>query len=453
MIAAILRIRELGQMSRARLAVRGSVWVAVEYGASQVFRLASTLVLARYLLGPEAFGFVALVNVFLAGLEMLSDFGVGPNVVQHQRGNDETFLTTAFIIQAGRAIALWAAATALAYPFAVFYGQPKLFPLALAAALGIVIRGFASPAVWVLNRQVRRGGLAILTISAEAVGFTVAMTWALAAPTAAALVAGALSNAATYTLGSYLLPGHRVSLRWDRSAARDIVRFGAWISVASGTYFLSGQAERLVLGKFITPQELGCFSVAVMLATGPSRGLEQLVVQVLFPLVARSTREEPHRTAGYYTRARLLFLGISLVMVVGFIGLSRPLVDHLLPAQYAMTGWMLQLVGVRAAFDVFGAPASALLLASGLSIYSAAGNVTRLLFIAAGLYVAFSSFGLREAVWVLSISPVAIYFPAMVIGISKHFKGLIKMELAAFLGFLATAGLIGLAWWLAHGTG
>jgi O-antigen/teichoic acid export membrane protein len=453
MMPAILRIRELGQLGRAQLAVRGSVWVAVEYGGSQVFRLASTLVLARYLLGPEAFGFVALVNVFLAGLEMLSDFGVGPNVVQHQRGHEEAFLNTAFMVQAARALVLWALATALAYPFALFYQQPKLFPLALAAAAGIAVRGFASPAVWALNRQVRRGGLTALTITAETVGFTVAMVWALAAPTAAALVAGALSNATTYTLGSYLLPGHRVSRKWDRSAAHAILRFGAWISVASGTYFLSGQAERLVLGKFITPQELGCFSVAVMLATGPSRGLEQLVVQVLFPLIARSAREEPHRTARYYTKARLFFLGISLVMVVGFVGLSRPLVALLLPSQYVMTGWMLQLLGVRAAFDVFGAPASALLLAGGLSIYSAAGNVTRLLFIAGGLYVAFSWFGLREAVWVLAMSPVAIYFPAMVVGIAKHFKGLIKIELAAFLSFILAAGLMGLAWWMTHGGG
>jgi O-antigen/teichoic acid export membrane protein len=343
------------------------------------------------------------------------------------------------------------AASALAYPFALFYEQPKLFPLALAAAAGIVLRGFASPSVWVLNRQVQRGRLAILTIAAEAIGFTVAMAWALAAPTAAALVAGALANAASFTLGSYLLPGHRVSLQLDRLAARDILRFGAWISVASGTYFLSGQAERLVLGKFVTAQELGCFSVALMLATGPSRGLEQIVGQVMFPLIARSAREEPQTTTRYYRRARLCFLGISLLMVTAFVGLSRPLVALLLPPQYAMTGWMLQMLGVRAAFDVFGAPASALLLASGLSVYSAAGNVTRLLFMAAGLYVAFSAFGLPEAVFVLAMSPVAIYFPAMVVGIARHFKDLLGIELAAFSCFLAAVGLMAFGWWMIGG--
>jgi O-antigen/teichoic acid export membrane protein len=446
LISTIERIRASTRAGRARLAFRGGAWVAVEYGFSQVFRLMSTLILARYLLGPEAFGFVGLVNVFLAGLEMLSDFGVGPNVVQHARGDEEAFLNTAFTMQIARALVLWAIATALAYPFANFYQQPALFPLALVAATGIVLRGLASPAVWRLNRHVRRGPLSILTMASEAVGFTVAMSWAFASPSASALVAGSLASATTFTVGSYLLPGHRTSLRWDRSAVADIVRFGAWISIASGTHFLAGQGERLILGKFVTAQELGCFSVALMLATGPSRGLEQLVGQVVFPLIALSVREEPLSTAKYYRRARFLCLGISLFMVVGFVAFSPLLVSILLPSKYAMTGWMLQLLGVRAAFDVFGAPSGALLTAHGLPRYHAAGNMTRLVFLLTGLYAAFSWFGLREAVWVLSLSPISVYFPSVLLGIARHFKALVRVELVSFLSFVGTTALMLIGW-------
>ena len=446
MIPSITGILESSRSGRVALAIRGSGWVAAEYGTSQVFRLASTLILARYLLGPDAFGFVALVNVFLAGLEMLSDLGVGPNVVQHARGDDPDFLNTAFTIQATRGLVLWAAATALAYPLALFYRQPTLFPLALAAAVGVVLRGIASPSVWALNRRVQRGRLTLLTIAGEATGFGVALGWAAAAPSAWALVGSTLANATVFTIGSYLLPGHHVSPWWDRRAAGDILRFGAWISVATGTHFLAGQGERLVLGKFVTPQELGCFSVAVMLATAPSRGLEQMVGQVLFPLIAQSVRQDPQAAARYYKRARLALLGISLLMVVGSISLSQRLVALLLPPQYAMTGWMLQLLGVRAAFDVFGAPTSALMLASGLSVYSAVGNMTRLLFLAAGLYVALGWFGLREAVWVLAMSPVAVYFPAMLVGMVKHFRSLVWAELVSFVAFLASVGMMALGW-------
>ena len=60
-----------------------------------MLRLGSTLLLAR-LLAPQSFGLVALVNVFLGGLEMLTDLGIGLDVVQHKRGDDPKFINTAF---------------------------------------------------------------------------------------------------------------------------------------------------------------------------------------------------------------------------------------------------------------------------------------------------------------------------------------------------------------------
>jgi O-antigen/teichoic acid export membrane protein len=440
------RLLELVKGRRPGLAVRGTSWVAVEYGASQLFRLASTLVLARFLLGPEAFGLVAIVNVFLTGLQMLSQLGVGQNVVQHPRGDDPAFLDTAFTVQAARGLALWAAASALAYPLARFYEQPDVFPLALAAAVSIGLRGLASPSVWTLTRHVQRRRLAALTIAAETVGFGVAVGWAVASPSAWALVTGTLANATVFTLGSFLLPGHRVCVRWERDAARDLLRFGAWISVATAMHFLAGQGERLILGKFVTAAELGCFSVALMIATAPSRGIQHLAGDVFFPLIARRAREGPHAVARDYKRARLAFLAVSLFMAAGFTTLSHWLVAAILPPQYAMTGWMLQALGLRAAFDVFGAPTSALLLARGLSIYSAMGNMARLLFLAVGLYVAFSRFGLPEAVWVLAVSPVTVYFPAALLGVGRHFAGLARTELVSFFAFLANATLLVLAW-------
>src|SRR5580658_3151267 len=130
-IGVVRRIPGLGGMSASRrvlLAFRGGAWTVVGYGASQVVRLASTLVLAR-LVAPQAFGLVALVSVFLSGLESLSDLGIGMDVIQHKRGDDPVFINTAFIIQVVRGVLIWAVAAALAYPFAVFYHQPAVIAL------------------------------------------------------------------------------------------------------------------------------------------------------------------------------------------------------------------------------------------------------------------------------------------------------------------------------------
>src|SRR5947207_879581 len=61
---------------RALLAARGGAWTAAGYVSTQVLRTVTTLILARHFLGPEPFGVVGLVGVFLAGLSMFSDLGI-----------------------------------------------------------------------------------------------------------------------------------------------------------------------------------------------------------------------------------------------------------------------------------------------------------------------------------------------------------------------------------------
>jgi hypothetical protein len=106
--------------SAKQTARRGSLWTLGGYGVSQVIRLASSLILAR-LLFPEAFGLMALVNVFMQGLEMLSDLGIGPGIIQNKRGAEPKFLRTAWTLQIIRGFVLWGITLLLARPVAAFF--------------------------------------------------------------------------------------------------------------------------------------------------------------------------------------------------------------------------------------------------------------------------------------------------------------------------------------------
>src|SRR3989442_984776 len=102
---------------RAR-AMRGMVWAFSSYGVNQFLRLASNLVLSR-LLAPKAFGLMALVAVFLSGLQMFSDVGIRPSIIQNRRGDEPDFLNTAWTIQVIRGTALWLLSCLIAWPAAM----------------------------------------------------------------------------------------------------------------------------------------------------------------------------------------------------------------------------------------------------------------------------------------------------------------------------------------------
>jgi O-antigen/teichoic acid export membrane protein len=429
---------------RTVLTLRGSFWTFVGYGSSQVLRLLAVLILAKHFLGPAEFGLAALVTSFLAGLDMLSDLGVGMDVVQHPRGDEIAFVSTAFWMQAARMGVLSMVAVALSYPFAVFYHQPALRWLAVVGALSVAVRGLSSGAVWSMTRHVDLKKVALLNVAGDSAGLAAAVAWAAVSPTAWALVVGKAAGALTYSVASHVIGKPKMKFAWDSNAARDIMRFGLGIFISTSTYFVATEAERLVVGKVVSLVEFGCFTLAISLALPVPRALQQVLSQVFYPLIARTHRDAPARAKEDYVRALWLVVAASSVLSVGFILLSKPLVAVFLGSKYAMTGWMLQLLGFRASLDLLLGLAAMMLFAVGTSKYAAAGNVLRLMFLAAGLSVAFTKFGFREAVWVLAASPVFGYIP-LLWGLRRRSRSALSAELIAVATFGVVSGLAVLA--------
>jgi O-antigen/teichoic acid export membrane protein len=431
---------------RTGIAVRGGIWSMVGYVSVQLLRTGTTLVLARHFLGPELFGIIGLVGVFLTGLSMFSEIGIVTNIVQHPRGDDPDFLNTAFSIQAARGSAIWIISLLAAYPMAVIYEQPQLLPLLAIGGLSEMVRGLTSTAAWTLQRHVRLRNITLLLIGSEALAFVISVLWALVSPSAWALIARTLTAAVLYALGSHFIAKPAIRFGWDLSAARDILHFGGWISLGTATYFLSSQGERLLLGKLVTPAELGCFSLAIMLIAVPGAGISQLLSQIFLPMISAAVRTTREGTVQDFLRVRQICFTIGLAAAVGFLVLGKPFVSLLLNPKYHMTGWMLQILGLRLALDVFAAPLSNLILAFGLTKYSAAGNTMRLIGMVSGVSIAFTLYGLWHAVMALIVAQVLSYFP-LVVGIKKVLPEVAAAELrwyAVFLVLLALAFII--AW-------
>ncbi|WP_341199011.1 oligosaccharide flippase family protein [Lentibacter algarum] len=144
-----------GEALVARI-LRGAGLTVFGFGWSQAMRLLSNLVLTR-LLFPEAFGLMALITVFLMGLNMFSDVGVAPAILQSKRGDERDFLDTAWTIQVARGVLLWLTACALAWPISLFYGVPDLLYMLPVAALTLVIAGFNPTRYHEANRHLRMG--------------------------------------------------------------------------------------------------------------------------------------------------------------------------------------------------------------------------------------------------------------------------------------------------------
>ena len=419
------------------------------YGVSTVLRFVSRLVLAKLLSDASPMGDVATIVVILAGLEMISDLGIGFNIIQHRRGDQRGFLETAFSVQALRGVGIWAIASLLAAPVAWIYHDKDLTGLLLFGALATLARAFANPAIWVLTRQVDLKGPTILSVASEVAGFIVTIAWCMVSPSAWAIVGGTVMSALVYTAGSHMV-AMRVKFAWDGKVARQIAQFGGWMILSSSTYFLASRGETLMLRGSIPDAQFGTFAFASMLVTTPVAAITQLASQVFFPTLASSIREDPQKALRLYKRSKWMFTAVALCFSGGGLILGPPIVKLLgLHGSFVGLEWMVQLLGFRAALDIYGSPTGTVLFASGASRYSALSNVIRLVVLVGGLFVTLKLWGLQGAFVVLMGAPLLAYFTLWP-GINKHMPGALRVEALSLVALLAGSALAaGVAWWIA----
>jgi O-antigen/teichoic acid export membrane protein len=411
-----------------------------------LLRLVSNVILAR-LLFPAVFGQMALVYTFVTGLQLFSDVGTGPAIIQSPRGDDPRFLRTAWTITLIRGFVLWGAAWAIAAPMASFYGQPILAWLIPAAGFNAVINGFESTSPAQARRHMRVGVLTVMEIVSQVAGSLTTIALALLNrhlygpndPSAVwAIVGGGLTQALVRLVFTYTaLPG--VKPRWliDRPSLRDLMHIGRWIFVSTLLTFLAGPADRLIFGKMVPVAMLGVYGMAANLAVLPTEAILKLGYAVIFPAYSRlQGRADFHKVFG---RVRMPLLLLGALIVSGLIASGPFLIRVLYDRRYDDAGWILQFLATMAWFQILEITNGAALLARGRADWVAGGNGMKLVGMAAFLPLGFHLAGFEGALAGLVLAEVFKYLVSAV--------GVARRGLPVFRGdVIFTAALAGSSW-------
>ncbi len=353
--------------------IRGSVWTLGGHVLSQVIRLGSNLIVSR-LLFPEAFGLMALVYTFLSCLEMLSDLGIGPSVIQSKRGDDPKFLNTAWVLSIGRGVVLWVVSCLIAFPVSQFYKEPILLYMLPVAGLGTLMLSFQSTKLMTTNRALELSRMTIMDLVGQVAGVSamVVAAWFAYVTKAPqniavwALLVGTLIGAAVRVFMShYFLRGINNRFEWDPSAFQEVQRFGRWIFVSTLLTFFALQGNNLILPQLLGFGFLGIFSFANNLANTATGVLGMVGTRVLYPTYAELARDRPERLYPVLKRTRLVLNGMNWGICLLFIFFGQALIRLMYDARYADAGWMLQLLALGSLVTMLGSTYTNVLLAQG----------------------------------------------------------------------------------------
>jgi O-antigen/teichoic acid export membrane protein len=393
-----------------KLAIRGTIWTIASYGMGQILRFGSNIVLT-HLLFPELFGLMSLVYVFIGGLHLFSDIGVGTSIVQNRRGDDPKFLDTAWTLTIVRGLGLWLCCIIIAWPISQFYKEPQLLWLLPIVGLNTAIAGFNSTALFTLSRHLSVKQLAIFELGGQVVSIAVMLIWALFDKSIWALVVGGIASSLFQLIWSHKLnPGKPNRFAWDKEVIEELVSFGKWIFVSTALTFLATQSDRLVLGKLLSFELLGVYGVAYTLADIPKQLTLAVGGKVIFPSYAKFSKLPYAEFRRKIQQLRFPVLLAGAAGLAALIAFGDMAVSHLYDSRYAAAAWMVPVLALGLWPVILNTTLDTALYAVGNPKFITLGCFVSFVFLVGGIWFGYQFFGIPGAVIAVPFSNVPPYF-------------------------------------------
>lgn len=397
-------------------ALRGGLWVFLAKGFEAGSRLVGNIVLA-WLLFEEAFGILVPVRVFLIGMQLFSDVGIGPSIVRSKRGEDPLFLRTVWTVQVLRGVVLYGICWALAGPYSRMIGDPvtasglpeqaMIHDLLLVAGLSAVFLGFRSPHWFTMDRRIAQGRKTMVLMLSQAIGLAVMLTWAYFDRDPLAMVVGGVTGAFCQMLFSHLLlPGVGMRFRFDRDSLRELFGFGRWIFLSTALVFFAGQIDRVIVSDLLDAGPRGLYGIALVIAALVPNILGSVSNSVVFPLWMASAQKKGDHQARL-RRSRAGLQGIGMCGLLTIVVVAPFFFTLLYEEKYFGAAFIAQLLCIPFWFESLLASTSSVLLVHGDSKALSSGNFLVLLFKAPACWFGFQWGGLEGFILGVAVGNIA----------------------------------------------
>ncbi|MCP4093836.1 MAG: oligosaccharide flippase family protein [Planctomycetes bacterium] len=428
---------------------RGGMWVLLGKGFETGLRLVSSIIMT-WLLFREAFGVLVPVHVFLTGIQLFSDIGIGPSIVHSKRGEETPFLRTVWTIQVIRGILLYGVCWALAKPYALMVGevlteggmaeQEMIEYLLVVAGSSALILGFRSPSWFTLDRQIAQGRKTLIQALSLVISVATMIIWALISPTPMALVAGGVSHSIAQTLFSHImLPGVSMRFQWEKKSVKELFSFGRWIFLSTAYLFFAMQVERILITKLMETGDTGDFGIAYRIAGLVPAILLAISGSVVFPVWMESFRRGDKGHTDRVQRSRLGLLSLCIAGLIGVVTVAPTYFTILYRDEYIGAALIAQLLCIPFWFSSLIASCSKALLVHGDSRSVSTANLVILLVKMPACWFGFKWLGLPGFILGMALGNMAGLL-SLHLRLISHGTPLLKQDVVASLALLVFGG-------------
>jgi lipopolysaccharide exporter len=344
-------------------ALHGGTWLGLGSVSAQITRFGRNILLTR-LLAPESFGVMAIVLSVSSMMDTFTEIGIKEAIIQNPDGEEDRYINSAWWLAFLRSLLIYGMVFISAPHVASFYHNAKLTSLMRVALLSILFNGAMSPRAFVALKLMNFKKWAYIQYGSNIAGtvLTVALTFVLR--NVWALAIGFAAEYAVLCITSYLLCPFRPTLKIHKDSARELLRFSQGIFGLSFLNLIFARTDIFVLGRVISAEQLGFYTIATYLAQVPAYFAMNWLGQILMPIFSHLKQD--------YARINDTLAKVTSTVVVLFMPAfifvvltGRTLLSVLYGPRYASAFWPLVFAVLVAFVNIANAQITTVLYAAG----------------------------------------------------------------------------------------
>jgi PST family polysaccharide transporter len=248
------------ELSDAQLPSGPVKWAFISNWGQQGITLLVSIALAA-IVGPRAYGIVALAIIYIAFVQLFVDQGIAQTIIQRANLEDD-HLHSAFWMNLAWSLLLVAVSLVVSHWWAKATGTHELELVIDLLSITILFQALTVVQQAVLRREMKFKRLALRSNVAGVVGGVVAIVLAVAGAGIWSLVAQRIITAVVALILLWVVAGWMPRFRFSTRHARHLLGFSVHTFAGNLAVFTNRRVDALMVGVFFGPVAIGLYRLA-----------------------------------------------------------------------------------------------------------------------------------------------------------------------------------------------
>ncbi len=388
-------------------AIHGLSWSLADKLINQLGSLAVTIYLAR-LIGPESFGFIGMLMIFMLLAESVISGGFMQALVQKSKELTEADSSTIFYVNMLWGLAMYVVLYISAPYIAEFYRQPVLEEISRILFLVVIINSLSIVARAKLTISIDFKSQTIASTVATFFGSILAIWLAFKGYGYWALVWLILSKALLNTITLWFFCRWFPSLVFSKYSLKSLFKFGSNLMIAGFVATFVNNLYVALVGRYFNATSVGYFTQSVNLTNALSGVISSTLQGVTYPIMT-SVKEDKERLVNIYKQLISITMLFSLPVLVGFAAIADSFVKLFLGEEWLLAIPLIVALSFARTITSISAINMNILNAIGRSDLFLKVDLSKLPMSLIALFVAIP-FGIEALAWAMVFTSFIAFF-------------------------------------------